>query len=143
MGNELQYKEGMIRSWFNMWLQKNDAGIGSLFTHNATYIESWGPEYHGLEKIRHWFSEWNSRGTVLAWDIQRFFHDSDKSIVLWTFECAMQEGPKQGFDGVSLIVWDKDLKISYLQEYGCSTERYDPYAAGDKPVFKEVKSPWS
>ena len=65
MGNEPQYKEGMIRSWFDMWLQKNDAEIGSLFTHNATYIESWGPEYHGLEKIRHWFSEWNRGSSMI------------------------------------------------------------------------------
>ena len=40
-----------------------------IFSQDALYIESWGPEYRGAETIRHWFQEWNTRGTVLQWDM--------------------------------------------------------------------------
>ena len=68
-------KERIIRSWFEMWLHKEDTDIQDLFEENAVYIESWGPEYHGAEKIKHWFYEWNTRGEVLKWDIKQIFHN--------------------------------------------------------------------
>lgn len=52
-------REEIIRKWFSMWLSKEDGGILELFSPNAVYIESWGSEYHGSEKISHWFKEWN------------------------------------------------------------------------------------
>ena len=76
-------REKIIRRWFDMWLQKEDVGIEALFSQNAVYIESWGPEYRGIEKIRHWFAEWNTRGSVLAWDIRGFFHKDDQTVAQW------------------------------------------------------------
>ena len=67
-------RERIIRLWFDMWLTKKDLGISDIFSNNAIYIESWGPEYHGIKKIILWFEEWNTRGTVLQWDIKQFFH---------------------------------------------------------------------
>lgn len=67
MGTE---REKIIRKWFSMWLSKEDRGILELFSPNIVYIESWGPEYHGSEKIRYWFWEWNEHGDVLKWEIQ-------------------------------------------------------------------------
>jgi len=65
-------RERIIRLWFDMWLTKKDLGISDIFSNNAIYIESWGPEYHGIKKIILWFEEWNTRGTVLQWDIKQF-----------------------------------------------------------------------
>lgn len=65
-------RERIIRLWFDMWLAKKDLGIFNVFSDNAVYIESWGPEYHGSKKIKLWFEEWNTRGTVLQWDIKQF-----------------------------------------------------------------------
>ena len=48
-------REEIIRKWFSMLLSKEDGRILELFSPNAVYIESWGSEYHGSEKIRHWF----------------------------------------------------------------------------------------
>ena len=76
----MEDREQKIRRWFEMWLQQSEAGMEDIFDRDAVYIESWGPEYHGLEKIRHWFREWNSRGTVMRWDIRQFFH---RGIKLW------------------------------------------------------------
>ena len=63
-------REKIIRLWFDMWLQKKDLGIEDIFSADALYIESWGPQYHGSAKVKHWFEEWNTRGTVLQWDIK-------------------------------------------------------------------------
>ena len=135
-------KERIIRSWFEMWLHKEDTDIQDLFEENAVYIESWGPEYHGAEKIKHWFYEWNTRGEVLKWDIKQIFHSENQTIVFWFFECEMKDGIKQSFDGISAITWSTNQKITKLQEYGCNTGRYDPYADGESPVFRDEKSLW-
>ena len=50
-------RERIIRLWFDMWLTKKDLGISDIFSNNAIYIESWGPEYHGIKKIILWFEE--------------------------------------------------------------------------------------
>ena len=111
----MEKREKIIRSWFDMWLYKENTNIQDLFEENAVYIESWGPEYHGTEKIKHWFYEWNTRGDVLKWEIQKFFHNTDQTIVFWFFECEMKDGPKQGFDGISAITWSMNEKIVKLQ----------------------------
>ena len=51
----MNIREQKIRLWFDMWLQKMDLGIEDLFSADAVYIESWGPEYAGIKKIKHWF----------------------------------------------------------------------------------------
>ena len=43
-------REETIRLWFDMWLQKSDLGILNIFSENAVYTESWGPEYHSAAK---------------------------------------------------------------------------------------------
>ena len=50
-------RERIIRLWFDMWLTKKDLGISDIFSNNAIYIETWGPEYHEIKKIILWFEE--------------------------------------------------------------------------------------
>ena len=135
-------RERKIRQWFSMWLDKQDTGIGSLFAPDAVYIESWGPEYHGSGKIKLWFDEWNSRGTVERWDIRQYFHKEDQTVVEWSFRCAMTDGTVQSFDGLSLIRWNEAGQICFLQEFGCNENRYDPYVQGETPVFREEQALW-
>ena len=125
-------REKIIRLWFDMWLQKKDLGISEIFSDNAVYIESWGPEYHESAKIKLWFDEWNARGTVLQWEIKQFFHKEDQTIVEWYFQNQMKNGKIEAFDGVSLIKWTSDDKILFLKEFGCNINNYDPYQHGDK-----------
>ena len=135
-------RESKIRQWFSMWLDKQDTGIEELFAPGAVYIESWGPEYHGNRKIKLWFDEWNSRGTVERWDIRQYFHKEDQTVVEWVFRCAMTDGTIQSFDGLSLIRWNEAGQICFLQEFGCNENRYDPYAQGNTPVFREEQALW-
>ena len=135
-------REDKIRKWFSMWLDKRDTGIQETFSPDAVYIESWGPEYHGSGKIKLWFDEWNTRGTVQRWDIRQYFHKGDQMVVEWSFRCAMTDGAVQSFDGLSLIRWNEEGQICFLQEFGCNENRYDPYAQGNTPVFREEQAMW-
>ena len=119
-------REKVIRLWFDMWLQKKDLGISEMFSDNAVYTESWGPEYHGSAKIKLWFDEWNTRGTVLQWDIKQFFHKENQTMVEWYFKNQM----------------NSDDKILFLKEFGCNINNYDPYQNGDTPQFKDEKISW-
>ncbi|OUN08685.1 hypothetical protein B5G43_00955 [Flavonifractor sp. An92] len=135
-------RESKIRQWFSMWLDKRDTGIEELFTQDAVYIESWGPEYRGSGKIKLWFDEWNSRGTVERWNIRQYFHRGNQTVVEWAFRCVMADGTVQSFDGLSLIRWNEAGQICFLQEFGCNENRYDPYAQGNAPVFREEQALW-
>ena len=138
----MKTRETIIRRWFDMWLQKKDLGIAEMFSDNATYIESWGPEYHGSAKIKLWFDEWNTRGTVLQWDIKQFFHKANQTMVEWYFKNQMNDGKVEAFDGISLVEWTNDDKILFLKEFGCYINNYDPYQNGAVPQFKGETSPW-
>lgn len=138
----MEKREETIHLWFDMWLKKCDLGIPDIFSEDAIYTESWGPEYHGSLKIKLWFDEWNRRGTVLQWDIKQYFHKGDQTIVEWYFKNTMDDGKIEAFDGMSLIKWTQDGRIRSLKEFGCNTNNYDPYQNGDVPQFKDNSSMW-
>ena len=72
------------------------------------------------------------------------FRDGD--YVQYYVEAALKvlaaDGTVQRFEGMSLLRWTPEGKIAFLQEFGCNLERYDPYAAGPEPVFREEKALW-
>lgn len=135
-------REKAVRLWFSMWLEKKDLGIRRLFSPNAVYVESWGPEYHGAEEIRLWFEEWNTRGTVLKWDIRQFFHKGNQTVVEWFFQNQMNDGGAEVFDGMTLAAFDASGQICFLKEFGCNLNRYDPYCGGPKPQFSSEQPRW-
>ena len=47
----MKQREDTIRKWFSLWLDSREAELSDLFTEDAAYIESWGPEYYGREMI--------------------------------------------------------------------------------------------
>ena len=54
----------------------------------------------------------------------------------------MNDGTVQAFDGVSLVRWDDEGRICFLQEFGCNTDTYDPYEKGPVPQFRSETSLW-
>lgn len=140
MGTE--QREAAIRRWFEMWLLGRDLGIAGLFSPDARYIESWGPAYRGVHRIEHWFHEWNTRGKVAEWTILQFFHKPEETAVEWRFRAEMNDGTVQAFEGVSLVRWDGEGRICFLQEFGCNTNTYDPYEKGPVPQFRSEKALW-
>ena len=141
MTRKNEEKELKVQKWFEMWLNQNSQGIEELFCRDSIYVESWGPEYIGLNAIRHWFEEWNTRGRVKTWEIKQFFHKDEQTIVEWYFCNEMKDGRKEEFDGLSLIKWENG-KICFLKEYGCNINNYNPYQEGSKPIFRDEKSKW-
>ncbi len=138
----MEQREQALRRWFAMWLRQDATGIEEIFAPDAVYVESWGPEYRGLEKIRHWFWEWNTRGVVERWDIRQFFHRGDQTIVEWTFRNRMLDGRVESFDGLTKTIWNRGGRIVFLQEFGCNQNRYDPYRNGPKPQFRDEAAAW-
>ena len=138
----MEQREAAIRRWFEMWLTKQDTGIRDLFAPDAVYIESWGPAYHGAEQIAWWFTEWNRRGTVERWDIRQFFHKGDQTVVEWVFRNTVDGGRVEAFEGMSLVTWTADGRIAALKEFGCNQDRYDPYADGPVPRFRDEAARW-
>ena len=135
-------RERIIHLWFDMWLKQQDLGIDSIFTEDVIYTESWSPKYESRKTVKHWFDEWNTRGTVLQWDIKQFFHKENQTMVEWYFKNQMNDGKVEVFDGVSLIEWTSDDKILFLKEFGCNINNYDPYQNGSVPQFNGETSPW-
>lgn len=138
----MEERESRICLWFEMWLMQQDLGMEAIFAENVVYTESWGPEYHGRKAVKHWFQEWNTRGRVTTWDIKQFFHKKDQTVVEWNFKNEMKDGTVEAFEGMSLIIWTADNRIKGLKEFGCNLDRYDPYAHGKEPVFREERAAW-
>ena len=124
-------REDTIRKWFSLWLNRQEAALRDFFSEDATYIESWGPEYHGRDMIARWFQDWHKSGQVLQWDIPEFLHCGDTTVVRWYFRYQMNGEAPTGFDGLSLIRWSGDEKIAFLQEFGCTAKRYCPYESAE------------
>ena len=120
-------RENNIKTWFEMWLKNDVSPIYSIFDANVRYSESWGPEYYGIEEVKHWFSEWNTRGKVLSWSIKQFIHSDNTTVVEWYFENQMKDGRSENFDGISLIEWIENDKIISLKEFGSKLPHYNPY----------------
>ena len=89
-----------------------------------------------------WFREWNTRGKVVRWDVEQFFHKGDQTVVEWSFRNEMKNGTVEEFHGLSLVRWDGEDHIVFLQEFGCNIHNYDPYEAGETPVFRDEPSVW-
>ncbi|HIW55692.1 MAG TPA: DUF3781 domain-containing protein [Firmicutes bacterium] len=134
-------KEKTVRRWFGMWTEGRRDDLRGIFSDDVVYTESWGPRYEGLDRVRLWFDEWNTRGRVDVWDIKWFMHGGERTVVRWYFENTMGGGAQEKFDGVSVVVW-KDCKILCLTEFGCSADNYDPYENGGEPVFRHAEHLW-
>ncbi|MBE5033172.1 nuclear transport factor 2 family protein [Gallalistipes aquisgranensis] len=140
---DAERRERIVCRWFDMWVKGTDTGIAEIFSPDVHYIESWGPEYRGAGEVKRWFDEWNTRGRVVAWNIGRYMHGEDRTVVEWFFESRMNDGGGDMFDGVSLVGWTPEGKIGFLKEFGCNVDRYDPYGDGDeKPRFRSGKILW-
>lgn len=119
-------KEDVIKNYFQSWLDKNIEPLENIFSDDIIYSECYGPEYHGLPQILKWFSDWNIKGTVLTWEIKKFIHQGLFTVVEWYFECDYNN-EISGFDGVSIIEFNKNMKIINLKEFQSKSEHDYPY----------------
>ena len=119
-------KEDIVKNYFQAWLDKNIEPLGNIFSDDIVYTECYGPEYHGLPQVLKWFSDWNINGTVLKWEIKNFIHQGAFTAVEWYFECNY-DNKISGFDGVSIVEFNENMKIVSLKEFQSKSEHNYPY----------------
>lgn len=118
--------EEIIKQYFRCWLDKNSKPLNTLFSDDIIYTECYGPQYHGLNQLEKWFDDWNQRASVLKWDIKQIIIAQNQAVVEWYFECVY-DGKKDGFDGVSIMKFQADMKICELKEFQSKSEHIYPY----------------
>ena len=122
--------EERIRTYFQAWLNKDVTPVRDIFSEDAVYVECYGPVYRGVEQIIRWFTDWNRRGTVLAWDIRRITVVERTAFVEWFFRCEY-DGQPGAFDGVTVARFDGHMRNCELREFGSRAEHVHPY--GEAP----------
>lgn len=120
-------KEEIIKKYFAAWIKKDVSVLRQVFSEDIIYSECYGPEYDGIGQILVWFKEWNKQGDVLEWNIKRFIHQNNIVVVEWYFKCDYRN-EIDGFDGVSIVEFDDDIKIKKLSEFQSKAEHIYPYA---------------
>lgn len=119
-------EELLVRRYFEAWLRRDGGCLEELFEPDAVYSECYGPEYHGIDQIEQWFSDWNRHGEVVQWRIKRFFSQGRQAAVEWYFECVY-DGVASAFDGVSLIVFGPGGAIREVREFESRHAHTYPY----------------
>lgn len=122
-------KEKIIKSWFDMWIQRDFVGIADIFDAKIYYSECYGPEYHGLCELCRWIDDATGAQQVLVWTIKRFLHQDDTTVVEWFFKDKTSQG-EHGFDGVSIIEFGQAGKITSIKEFASKAEHRSPFAKG-------------
>ena len=59
-----------------------------------------------------------------------------------TFENMYIQSKPKLIDRLTRDRWNEAGQICFLQEFGGNENRYDPYAQGDTPVFREEPALW-
>lgn len=116
----------IIRSYFQCWLDNNIDVVKEIFAEDIVYSECYGPEYHGINQILRWFTDWNEKGTVLKWDIKEIIQVDNTVIVEWFFQCNYDDVVDE-FDGVTIAKFTDDMKICNLKEFQSKAEHCYPY----------------
>ena len=122
----MEYREKIIKKYFQCWINKDTSILEKVFDKNTNYVECYGPAYHGLNQIKRWFNDWQEHGRVLTWEINEFVHSGENSICDWYFKCKY-DGKIDGFNGVSWIKFNNENKIVELREYESKVPNYFPY----------------
>lgn len=135
-------REKLISYWIKSWKEKNIEGFKEVFSSDIHYIRSWGPEYHGLLELRYWFTERNERRTILEWNIDRFFHAESETVIHWVLKDKLKNDGIKTIEGVSLIKWNNDNRIAYLQDFICNIHRSDPYRSSESPDYTDQQLKW-
>ena len=115
-----------VQKYFQAWLNADIEPLKTIFAGEIVYSECYGPEYRGISQILQWFDDWNKKGKVLRWDINRVIEADRTAIAEWYFEC-IYDGKTEGFNGVTVADFNDRGKIVRLSEYQSKAEHCFPY----------------
>ena len=119
-------KEIIISAYFDMWIDRDFSKIDTIFATDIYYSECYGPEYFCLSEIYLWIDDMLKKQKVLEWNIKRYIHSNDITIVEWFFK-EQQGDTVNSFDGVSIIEFNSIKKISHIKEFESKAEHIASY----------------
>ena len=112
-----------LTDYISAWNSNDTASIVATVTPDAVVTESYGPVYHGQERIREWADKWFGRGgRVLNWVVTNEFATGNIVVAEWRFDYHA-DGSDRSFEG-STIATVRDGKIAALREYATTAELY-------------------
>ena len=119
-------KENAIHTYFNMWVKRDFSSLDAIFEPDVYYSECYGPEYYGLSEIHLWIDAMLQKQKVLDWSIKQFIHAGNTVVVEWFFK-EEQNGILNSFDGVSIMDFSDNGKISAIKEFESKAKHIAPY----------------
>lgn len=112
-----------LTDYINAWKSNETERIVATVTPDVVITESFGPVYHGRDRVRQWCEKWNEEGSrVLDWVVTDEFAIGDRLVAEWRFEYH-QDGENRSFLGAT-IATARDGKIAELREYAVTAELY-------------------
>lgn len=112
--------------YVDCWLARDPLALPEVLAPGVHYVESHGPAYHGLAQVQRWFTDWHTRGRVLAWDLGEVVSAGPVHAVRWRFTCTY-DGAESTFDGVTWLVLDDAGRIAELREFAATLPLTYPY----------------
>lgn len=112
-----------LTDYVDAWKSNDTERIVATVTRDVVVTESYGPVYHGRERVRQWAETWFSRDRrVLDWVITNEFAVGDTIVAEWRFD-HHEEGEDRSFEG-STIATARGGKIAALREYATTADLY-------------------
>ena len=118
-------KQDMFLAYIQAWLDNDSRYLSDWFSDDICYRECYGPEYHGIEQLKQWFSDWQQEGRVLEWQVSNMMEVGDKLVAEWHFSSQYKKD-RGSFNGVSVVTFYEG-KITKLVEYQSSDAVVFPY----------------
>lgn len=100
------------------------AGVLAALTDDCVVIESYGPVYHGRQRVEQWMRAWfGAGGSVDDWEITWQSATGEVLTAEWVFSCTWQ-GRAATFEGATIARLEGE-RIAYLREYATTAPLYD------------------
>ncbi|MCV3296870.1 nuclear transport factor 2 family protein [Oenococcus kitaharae] len=114
-----------IRSYFQMWVDRDFLNIDCLFDWDIYYRECYGACYRNLDELHLWIESQLKKQVVLDWHLHDVYEDGHYFFVTWTFRAKEKE--TYVFDGLSKIKFNSQNKISEIIEYETKHDVFYPF----------------
>jgi ketosteroid isomerase-like protein len=122
----------LVEAYVGGWRDNDLPRIVSTLSPDCVIIESHGPTYRGIDKVRQWVESWIAEGsTVDRWDITSFHFVEGTAVFEWGFECTVA-GEHYRLDGASVVELEGD-RIVALREYRRTELPFEWHVPGANP----------
>ncbi|TDC24055.1 nuclear transport factor 2 family protein [Streptomyces sp. 8K308] len=113
-----------LHAYIDAWRRHDVAGVLATLTDDCVVIESYGPVYHGRQRVEQWMHAWfGAGGSVDDWEITWRSSTGEVLTAEWVFSCTWQ-GRAATFEGATIARLEGE-RIAYLREYATTAPLYD------------------